>query len=271
MRAPELNERKLGSVTFLMAEDLRKWGVTVAFTTRRGGISDGPYSSLNLAFHVGDSSERVSANRALACKALGLKPDRLTCAEQVHGSVVVEVDEVCAGRGAFGRGAIPAADGLITSVEGVPLAVFTADCVPIVLVDLANLSVGAVHAGWRGTIAGIAEVAVERLVRAGADPDNLLAYIGPSIGPCCYEVSEELAASFKREFGKPASPGRRSVDLGAANRIALERAGLRPEAVFDAGICTGCRSDVFFSYRAQGRIAGRQAAIAVINRRSGVR
>ena len=249
----------------MVVKDLRKWGATVAFTTRLGGVSEGPYGELNLAYHVGDEAERVAVNRELLCKALSLRLDRLTCAEQVHGSAIAEVDEKLAGRGADSKCAIPGADGLITGLAGIPLAILTADCVPVVLVDPINGKVGVVHAGWRGTIAGIAEVAVERLVRAGADPDNLLAYIGPSIGPCCYEVSEELAATFERKFGREARPAKRRVDLKTANEISLERAGLQPEAIIDAGICTSCRGDLFFSYRAHRRITGRQAAIASIN------
>ncbi len=267
MRAPQLAEVNRKGLTLLVAEELTKKGITVAFSTRLGGVSEGPYAELNLAYRVGDSAEKVSANRELLCGALDLALDRLTCAEQVHGNVVVRVDGNLAGRGAGPTGAIPAADGMITDLEGVPLAILTADCAPIILVDPAKGAVGAVHAGWRGTIAGIAFVAASRMARAGADPEEMLAFIGPSIGPCCYEVSEELASNFEREFGEAARPAERRVDLAAANRIALERAGLRTGAIVDAGICTCCRSDLFFSYRAHRRVTGRQAAIAAVNRK----
>ncbi len=176
-------------------------------------------------------------------------------AHQVHGALVADADSLGEGEGLE-------ADGLLTSVPGRRVAVRTADCVPILLHAPDVGAVAAVHAGWRGTIAGIARVAVERLTALrGAAPAQIQAAIGPSIGRCCYEVDEALARRFEERFGPMVvvqGEGRPRLDLAAANRLALLEARVDPARIELLGLCTQCESNRFFSYRREGGSAGRQ-------------
>jgi YfiH family protein len=180
---------------------------------------------------------------------------------QVHGAQAVRVER----GGPAGRG-----DVLATGQPGLPLAVFTADCLSIILYDPIRRGLAAAHAGWRGTVQGVARAAVEALVAAGGAPEDFLAGIGPSIGPCCYEVDrpvvEPLSAAFPERWAawvRPAAPGRWMLDLWRANEDQLRAAGLRPERIDNPRLCTACRTDLFFSYR-RGRGQGRLVAIAAL-------
>ena len=187
--------------------------------------------------------------------ALGLEPDRVVRAEQVHGGLVARV-----GAGDGGQVA-PGADALVTDARGVRLMLLFADCVPILFWDPETLAVGAAHAGWRGTAARIAESTVATLGR----PISLKAVIGPCIGACCYEVSDDVAeavqATVDAPVTRPGPRGRPHLDLAAANRAQLLGAGLRPENVYVDGTCTSCNVDRFFSHRAEQGRAGRFAAV----------
>jgi YfiH family protein len=233
-------------------------------STRWGGVSEGRYAELNIGLHVGDDEERVVENRRRFCRALGVRFESCTFAQQVHGSGLhlVAASDVGAGGSRFEEG-IPAADGLVVTRPGVVVAAVVADCVPIVIYDPDKHAAAAVHAGWRGTAAGIAAKAVEVLVsECGSGPDSIVAGIGPAIGGCCYEVSEDAVEGLRRGFagGEPVAEerdGRWYADLAEANRWQLRGAGLRAENVELAGICTSCRSDEFYSERTLGRPTGR--------------
>lgn len=244
-------------------------GVLVAFTERAGGVSRQPYAGLNLAGHVGDDPAAVDENRSRLLAALGLpgSRDRLTCAEQVHGSLVATVGEADAGAGAYAAGGRPplsGADGLVTSVPGVPLMLCFADCVPVVLVaPPPSPAVAVVHAGWRGAAAGIAAAAAEHLARlASRSASSLLAYVGPSIGACHYAVGPETLSQFDTAFATMCGAETR-LDLSAAVSAGLEEAGLYKENVETMRLCTAEQTDRFYSYRAEG-VTGRHAALAVI-------
>lgn len=258
-------------------------GIHHGFTGRSGGVSRSPYASANLAFHVGDDPDLVLANRRRAAEAVGLPLATWVCAEQVHGRTVARVGAGDRGRGAGGQGlsppggdALPATDGLISSDPEVTLVIFTADCVPVLLA-LPGEGVGAAHAGWQGTAAGIAGRAAAALATAcGAAPAAVYAWIGPGIGPCCYGVDAERAGRFRRQFGagviRPGSGGPGDpafhLDLWEANRRDLIAAGVPAAHVEIAGLCTACHADWFFSYRRE-RTTGRMAAL--IARTSGGR
>lgn len=245
--------------------------VTHCFTTRHGGIGVGPYGSLNMALHVGDEPATVLANRKIACAALGINPAHLVAAVQVHGHRVQVVGEEHKGSGAMDYStAIPDTDALITSVPGVPLSSYYADCVPILLLDPVKVVVGLAHAGWRGTVQRIAGETVKKMSQVfGSDPGDILAGIGPSIGPCCYEVDlpvqQAVSQAFSRwqELLKPTKPGYWLLDLWAANRRALLDAGIREQHITVARLCTSCRTDLFFSYRTNGQ-TGRMASLIMI-------
>lgn len=246
-------------------------GLLVAFTERTGGVSREPYASLNLAAHVGDDSRAVDENRSRLLGALNIHGDRerLTTAEQVHGDAVVTVTLAEAGSGAFaasGEPPVPGADALLTSEADVPLMLLYADCVPVVFVATSPVrSVCVVHAGWRGALAGLPGKAAAALAEhAGCAVGELLAYIGPHIHECHYEVGEELAWRFAERFDTMRA-ARDRIDLGAVVRECLWSAGLPPRRIVEAGVCTAEMTERFYSHRAEGR-TGRHAAVAAVLR-----
>jgi len=227
--------------------------------TRIGGVSRGPFASLNLGHTVGDDLAAVQENHRRALSAFGLDPRRVVSCYQVHGAHVGVV-----GRGHLGT-VQPATDALVTGVPGVPLLMRFGDCAPVFFFDPVRRAVGLVHAGWRGVTAGVVPETVRVLRdRLGCDPSDLWAGIGPAIGPCCYEVGPELAA----EVTAACPPGARVVrqvndrvhlDLPGAVRVQLQAAGVR--RVEGSGLCTACRVDEFFSHRAENGRTGRFGAV----------
>lgn len=214
-------------------------GGTALFTTRHGGVSDGPFASLNLGLMTDDDPGRVRENRERVARLSG---GRLARIRQVHGTDVVTADADADGD------ATVAADGQVTAERGVAALVLTADCLPIALV--APEGVGMVHAGWRGLANGVIAAGVEALRGLGAG--RVAAAIGPGAGPCCYEVGEEVHAAF--------GTSGRTVDLKAIARARLEAAGV--DVVHDCGLCTIHEPDRFFSHRRDRGVTGRQAGVA---------
>ncbi|HSM92697.1 MAG TPA: peptidoglycan editing factor PgeF [Anaeromyxobacteraceae bacterium] len=223
------------------------------FSTRRGGVSPAPWDSLNLGGAVGDDPGRVAENWRRLEAATGLAFARV---QQVHGARVVTADAPSA--------PCDEADAVVSRTPGVAACISVADCVPVLIADPTSGAVAAVHAGWRGTVARAAAAAVEALTaRGGARPRELLAAIGPSIGPCCYEVSPDLAARFEEAFGAGVVDRSRSaprLDLWEANVRALGAAGLLPERIDALRRCTACEDRLFFSHRRDAGATGRQAA-----------
>lgn len=241
-------------------------GIGIAFSERAGGVSRGPYRSLNLAGHVGDDPALVDANRErlLASIGIGTIAESLTTAEQVHGTNVVEVGAEEAGSGAFvsrGRCAIPASDALWTRMRGVPLMLLYADCVPVIIARPSVPAVAVVHAGWRGAAAGIVGKAAAVLA-ALPGPEDLTAFVGAHIGSCCYEVGPECVSQFDPAFATITAVSAH-LDLGAAVADELERSGVPRERQWHLGICTADSTDRFYSHRAEGQ-TGRHGALAVI-------
>lgn len=224
-------------------------GATAAFSTRLGGFSDGRYSSLNLGILTGDEHARVVANRRRLCDAIGIDPASVVIGRQVHGAAVAR-------HGGPQRPSLwpdPQADpgevdGHVVDRSGLAALVFVADCLPVALAGERGLAM--LHCGWRGLAAGIIGVGVDA---TGATA----AAVGPGIGGCCYEVGDEVLAAFA-PLGDGIAAGR-MLDLKVVARRLLERAGVA--AIEDAGICTCCERDVFFSHRGDGPETGRQAGI----------
>jgi hypothetical protein len=219
------------------------------FTTRSGGASPPPWDALNLGGAVGDDPANVEENWRRLEAATGLAFARV---RQVHGTTVVRAEAA--------TGPALEADAVVSVATGVAACVSVADCVPVLIADPDGGAVAAVHAGWRGTIALAAAEGVRALAREGADASRLLAVIGPSIGPCCYEVSPELAERFRGRFGADvvragATP---RLDLWRANLLALAEAGVRGERVEVLGRCTACERELFFSHRRDAGRTGRQ-------------
>jgi YfiH family protein len=221
----------------------------VAFTTRRGGVSRGPYDSLNLGLKTDDDPESVAENRRLVTTQLGLDPERLALNVQQHGTTVL--------RAQAGQRGEPA-DALWTDEPGLPLLVLAADCLPIVLVRVDGApALAVVHAGWRGLLDGIIGNAVGEL-----GPGLLAAAVGPAIGPCCYEVGEEVATPFTERFGQDVVAARH-LDLRAAATLALAAAGVTQIDHVDR--CTSCDPEqAFFSHRRDRGLTGRQGVLAAI-------
>jgi polyphenol oxidase len=245
-------------------------GIVVAFSERTGGRSMPPFASLNLAAQVGDDPSTVDDNRAALLSALGVEPlrARLTVPEQVHGSVIRQVAGAMAGMGAFARAgtppSVPATDALLTLEPGTPLMLCFADCVPVVLVATGpRRAVGVVHAGWRGALSGIvAEAACRVAATAGCGTDGLLAYVGPHIGACHYEVGDEVLSQFAEAFDTIAA-AQGHLDLGAVVSESLNGVGVPFSSQVRSAMCTFERTDAFFSHRAEGH-TGRHGALACI-------
>ena len=222
------------------------------FTTRGGGVSPPPFDSLNLGFKWGDARDNVLENRRRVGVATGV--ERTFVATQVHGAHVVRV----------GAGDLVAdvaeveADGLISDAAGLAIGVYVADCVPVLMADARTGAFAAVHAGWRGTLAGVVPAAVRRLVaELGVRPGDLRVALGPAIGVCCFEVGEEVVAAVEQAIPSAApagairagARGRAHVDLKELNRMLLAAEGVPADAIDAGPECTSCDRARFFSYR----------------------
>jgi hypothetical protein len=248
--------------------------VDVMVTTRHGGVSSGPYASLNLGLHVGDAADDVLENRRRTAAALGADPGDFVFCVQAHGPNVQVVTAADRGRGTLTqRDAIPGTDALVTRDASVVLTVMVADCVPIVLYDPVAHVLACVHAGWRGTVARVCEAAVESMRSLGSTPGHVVAGLGPAISPDRYQVGEDVYQAAERGLGASAArviredgTGKWLFNLWTANRIVLREAGVPSENLHVAQIPTGSDPGLFFSDR-EVRPCGRFAAMARLRRR----
>ena len=240
--------REAGPLTLLTWPALDASGAAAAVTARSGGVSSGPYASLNLSLSVGDDPRCVLANRRRLAASFGASPADFVFAGQVHQAAVRVVGEPDRGRGAFSlEDAIPGTDALVTTSPAVVLAILTADCVPIVLHDPVAGVLACVHAGWRGTAAGVAAAAVAAMQALGSRPSDVIAGIGPAIAAARYQVGPDVCQAVTRAFGSAASavmrpdsvPGRWRLDLWAANRLALREAGVPDPQIHVTTLPTG--------------------------------
>ncbi len=244
----------------MAALDLIDWDAPgpyrVAFSTRRGGVSEGPFASLNLGIRTDDEPARVVENRTRLCAAVEVDRDGATMAWQRHGATVRRAEP----RGVVTPGTVyDHCDGLWSDVRGLGMLMLTADCLPIVLVrdgGFRRPALAILHAGWRGLLAGIAAVGVHAL-----GGGRVAAAIGPAIGPCCYEVGDEVAEPFREAFGADVVQERR-LDLWTSAERALRAAGCERVDRFD--LCTSCNPDLFFSHRRDEGHTGRQGVIAAV-------
>ena len=249
-------------ITHLEVPGWKKYdGLLHGFMGRRGGKSVGPYAGLNASYRVGDDAKIVSENVCDAKRAVGIHDGKVVTMRQMHGDDIIEVkDKTIKEAGE--------ADGMITGESGVCLGVLTADCVPLLFVAPKQKLAAAVHAGWRGTLAGIAEKAVRLFnnqynVAAG----DLEVALGPSIGVCCYEVKDDVAGPLMRNWGKLMTPsicvkaGKSFVNLRRLNRDILRASGVPGTQLHQVGPCTCCAADDFFSYRRAQSETGRQISV----------
>ncbi|GFP34534.1 polyphenol oxidase [Candidatus Hakubella thermalkaliphila] len=255
-----------------MDRKLKEEGFLVVFTTRLGGISQGSYATLNLSFKVGDEEERVIRNRSKLFDILNLPLQQLTCAEQVHGDRVFLVTKELAGRGAFSQeSSISGTDAMITRETNLPLAMFYADCLPVILISSSQRIVAIVHAGWKGTYAEVSAKTLRQMRRQVRDNlEDLAVYFGPSIRGCCYQVDGELFGQFRKKFplhSRSCFLERGSsyfLDLEQINRESLKIQGVEKTRMASLGYCTACHNDLYFSFRKSRRETGRQAGVVCI-------
>lgn len=240
-----------------------------AILTRFGGVSTGPFASLNLGSNRGDDPAAVRENYRRAAALMGADIDGCVVTKQVHGSVVRVVTEadrhVCQSRVPY------EADGIVTKTPGLPLFCFTADCVPALLLDPENRVAGAIHCGWRSSVADILQNAVRQMETLGAARENIRAALGPAIGPCCFETDDDVPDAIEAWLGGETEglfvrrpDGKTLVDLRQANRRRLLQLGLREENIDLSAECTFCRHDKYWSHRYTKGIRGSQAACIVL-------
>lgn len=248
-----------------------KTGVKHGISARLGGCSKIPFATLNLGMHVGDDPDAVRENRRLFCGATGVNYERIVTAKQVHGCRVAVITEEHVGKGAFSyEEAMEDTDALITNVPNIPLLLFFADCVPVLIVDPINKAIAAIHAGWKGSVANIVRETLKLMEsKYGTNPKLCLAGIGPSIGGCCYEVNHTVIESLNRNLPNPEAyiqnrAGRSFLDLWELNRNQLIEAGLVDRNVILSKVCTSCNPSLFFSYRKENGKTGRIGAIIQI-------
>jgi YfiH family protein len=224
---------------------------TAAFSTRLGGVSDGPYRSLNLGVLTDDERTRVHENRRSLAGALGRDPDSIVMGRQVHGAGV-QLRRMPAREG----GSLREADAQVTFEQDLTPLVLVADCVPLIL--FAPGAVAAVHCGWRGVAGGVVDEAVGAVRRHS--PESISAVVGPGIGVCCYEVGENVDSAFRGRGLPGATDGR--LDLTSAIRRELEELGVAAGRIHACELCTSCHPELFFSHRRDGGVTGRQAGLA---------
>lgn len=238
-------------------------------TTRKNGVSVSPFGSCNMSYAVNDVAENVTQNRELVCKQMGITVSQLCVPQQTHSDNIHRVSHKDMGKGAkdFTSG-IPDTDGLLTQEKGITLMVFSADCVMTLFYDTKLQVIGAVHAGWRGTVQKItAKMVTEMQEHYGSKPENIVVGIAPAIRSCCYEVGEEVTAEVQKAFGttekymfKNSTTQKHHLDLHYANQQQLVEVGVLPNNIHVMEICTFCQQDTFFSSRAGKGISGRFAA-----------
>ena len=243
-----------GGVFYYTISSFEETGlVRHGFSTRRGGVSGGYFSSMNFRFNHGDSDENVVKNFEIMSDTLGMDYKKLVLSKQVHEDNVCYVTEKDCGNGIMRQNAFESADALITDRTGVPLVTLFADCVPLFFLDRKNQIIALAHSGWRGTVKRIGQKTIRKMKEDfGSKPCDILTAIGPSIQADCFEVGDDVAEIFIKEFGTDTvvKYGERfHVDMQSAIRMQFLEEGIPKENIDDCGICTCCNSDLLFSHR----------------------
>lgn len=270
----EAELREQAGVPFFVFPSIEKTGAVVhGFSTRLGGVSEGIFSSMNVSFTRGDQEEAVRENYRRLGAAMGFSCENLVCSDQTHTVNLRVVTEEDRGKGFVRPKDYTDIDGLVTDVPGLVLAAFYADCVPLYLVDPVRRCIGLSHAGWRGTVGKIGKKTVELMrEQYGSSPEDLVAAIGPSICQSCYEVSKDVIEKFQEAFDERFWPelfyekdgGKYQLNLWRANELGFLEAGVRPERIAAAGVCTCCNPGLLFSHRASRGRRGNLGAFLML-------
>lgn len=243
-------------------------GVLQFFTTRLGGVSRPPYQSLNLSFTTQDDPYAIQENRSLVETTFQTRLSKW--ANQVHGDNVLAIKERLSLDSINELPQDRTADAIVTALPGISLTIYFADCLPIFIFDPVSRVIALVHAGWRGTLKGVARNAVKNLASEfGVNSENILASLGPSIGPCCMEIKSDVLEQFKSSFHYWPQLIKRIkqhcyLDLWLANFLQLREAGLLPDNIFISQLCTSCNNDLFYSNRRDYGITGRMAGVILL-------
>ncbi len=261
------------TVPYLTYDSLREISfINHAFTTRLGGVSEGIFRSMNMAFNRGDNPGHVTENYRRFCKSAGFDFDSLVASAQVHETNVRVVTSKDKGVGITKPRDLPSVDALITNEPGVTLVTYYADCTPLFFVDTKRKAIGLAHAGWRGTVGRIGEKVIEKMTALyGTDPKDIKAAVGPAISVCCYEVDEPVAEQFRKlsdldnsKFLFPKGGGKYMLNLLEANKQILTAAGVLNENITLSDLCTNCNSDLLWSHRATKGERGTMSAFLSI-------
>lgn len=267
----QVKRNRSGEIEYLTFPILEQTGlVRHLFTTRVGGVSKGIYSTMNVSYTRGDDKEAVDENFRRIAGVLGCGLADIVCSDQTHTTNLRVAGRMDGGKGILTPRDYTDIDGLLTDEPGLVLATFYADCVPLYFVDMKRKAIALAHSGWRGTVARMGRCVVEKMGECyRTDPSDIVAVIGPSICQECYEVSEDVAEAFVREFKKPGQAdallqnkggGKYQLDLWQANEFVLEEAGIRREHIQVTDLCTCHNSEYLFSHRASNGKRGNLGA-----------
>lgn len=261
----QMKRNRAGELEYLTFPLLEETGmVKHLFSTRLGGVSKGIFASMNLSYTRGDEKEAVDENYRRIADVLGCQMEDIVCSDQTHTTNLMVAGRQDGGKGVTRSRDYHDVDGLLTDEPGIVLATFYADCVPLFFVDTKHRAIALAHSGWRGTVGRMGRCVVEKMKEVyDTDPVDVVAAVGPSICQACYEVSEDVAEAFSKEFRKPGQEqeillskggGKYQLDLWRANEIVLTEAGILPSSIQVTDLCTCHNSDYLFSHRAsQGR------------------
>lgn len=254
-----MDEITRNGVTYLAFPSLEQTGmVRHAFSTRMGGVSQGPYATMNFSFTRGDDPDAVRENYRRMADALGVEMEKMILTWQTHTTNIRVVTPEDMGKGVVKDRDYRDVDGLVTNIPGVTLVTFFADCVPLYFLDQKNRAIGLSHSGWRGTVKRMGQKTLETMRQAfGTKPEDVTACVGPSICQDCYEVGPEVIEEFEKEFDRDDQDrlfykkenGKYQLNLWEANRIILLEAGVPGSNVMVTDICTHCNPDLMFSHR----------------------
>lgn len=267
---------------FLLKQDGELWYYSISsfeessmvkhgFSTRKGGVSVGECSTLNLGFKRNDSREAILENFEIFTNAIGIDKHSLVFTDQIHEDKIAIVGNEDCGKGIYRDSDLIGVDGLITNQPGVALVTFYADCVPLFFLDTRKKVIALSHSGWRGTVAKIGAKTLEEMNRHyGTLPEDCLVAIGPSIGPCCFEVDAPVANEFMKVFPEHkelytlGNAGKYYIDLWKANFIQINEMGVLKQNISMASLCTLCNKNIFFSHRGDKGRTGSMAAILML-------
>ena len=263
-----LDEKEKNGVPFLSYPMLENTGiVNHGFSTRLGGVSTGPCSTMNISTNRGDDPDAVAENKRLIAKAIGVDAGKMVFTNQTHTTNVSVVSQED-----FGN-VLDETDGLITNTPGLCLVTFYADCVPLYFVDPVERAIGLSHSGWRGTVSKMANVTVKKMCDTfGSKPENIIAAIGPSICQDCYEVSDDVIEQFQKAYQEKdwnhlfykKENGKYQLNLWKANEINFLESGISPDHIAVTNVCTCCNPDVLFSHRITGFSRGNLSAFLAL-------